>query len=212
MAKGAFGRVSRVRGFRRRPGRPGAAPGDHREADGRETLAFVARGHGQEIGEARMHQHDGAQVGVEAVGSGDVAVIGAPEELGAGVDAFRGGAALVAAFQFPRGPRDRRKPSQVQLAFNAIVHTDEALGVYGAIDCGGYVTSFMLAAQALGVATIPQAALAFHAEEVRRHFGLGDDRKVVCGISFGFPDRDHKANSYRTSRASVAETVTFHGE
>src|SRR5260370_41994182 len=27
----------------------------------------------------------------------------------------------------------------------AIVHTDEALGVYGAIDCGGYVTSFMLA-------------------------------------------------------------------
>src|SRR5258705_6622449 len=44
----------------------------------------------------------------------------------------------------------------------AIVHTDEALGIYGAIDCGGYVTSFMLAAQALGVATVPQAALAFH--------------------------------------------------
>lgn len=94
----------------------------------------------------------------------------------------------------------------------AIVHTDEALGVYGAIDCGGYLTSFMLAAQALGVATIPQAALAFHSGEVRRHFGLGDDRKVVCGISFGFPDREHKANSYRTSRASVAETVTFHDE
>jgi len=91
----------------------------------------------------------------------------------------------------------------------AIVHTDEALGVYGAIDCGGYVTSFMLAAQALGVATVPQAALAFHSEVVRRHFGLGDDRKVVCGISFGFRDRDHKANSYRTTRASLADAVTF---
>jgi nitroreductase len=91
----------------------------------------------------------------------------------------------------------------------AIVHTDEALGVYGAIDCGGYVTSFMLAAQALGVATIPQAALAFHSEVVRKHFGLGDDRRVVCGISFGFPDREHKANSYRTTRAPVADTVTF---
>jgi len=91
----------------------------------------------------------------------------------------------------------------------AIVHTDEALGVYGAIDCGGYVTSFMLAAQALGVATIPQAALAFHSELVRKHFGLGDERRVVCGISFGFPDRDHKANSYRTTRASIADTVTF---
>src|ERR1700759_1528604 len=91
----------------------------------------------------------------------------------------------------------------------AIVHTDEALGVYGAIDCGGYVTSFMLAAQALGLATIPQAALAFHSESVRRHFGLGDDRRVVCGISFGFPDRAHKANSYRTTRAGIADTVTF---
>ena len=91
----------------------------------------------------------------------------------------------------------------------AIVHTDEALGVYGAIDCGGYVTSFMLAAQAMGVATIPQAALAFHSGLVRQHFGLGDDRRVVCGISFGFPDSDHKANSYRTTRASVADTVKF---
>jgi nitroreductase len=93
----------------------------------------------------------------------------------------------------------------------AIVHTDEALGVYGAIDCGGYVTSFMLAAQALGVATIPQAALAFHSEVVRRHFGLGEDRRVVCGISFGYADPDHKANSYRTSRARVSDTVTFVG-
>src|SRR5579864_7491820 len=94
----------------------------------------------------------------------------------------------------------------------AIVHTDEALGVYGAIDCGGYVTSFLLAAQALGVATIPQAALAFHADVVRKHFGIGDDRRVVCGISFGYPDRAHKANSYRTSRASIADTVTFADE
>jgi nitroreductase len=94
----------------------------------------------------------------------------------------------------------------------AIVHTDEALGVYGAIDCGGYVTSFMLAAQALGVATVPQAALAFHSEVVRQHFGLGDDRRVVCGISFGYPDREHKANSYRTTRARLGETVRFVGE
>jgi nitroreductase len=91
----------------------------------------------------------------------------------------------------------------------AIISTDEALGVYGAVDCGGYVSNFMLAAQALGLATIPQAALAFYSEAVRRHFGLGDDRRVVCGISFGYADRDHKANSYRTSRADIAEAARF---
>ena len=91
----------------------------------------------------------------------------------------------------------------------AIIHTDEALGVYGAIDCGAYVSNFMLAAQALGLGTIPQAALAHQSGLIRRHFRLGDDRRVVCGISFGFADRDHRINSYRTSRARVSEAATF---
>ena len=84
----------------------------------------------------------------------------------------------------------------------AIIHTDEPLGIYGAIDCGAYVGNFMLAAQALGLGTIPQAALARHSALIRKHFDLGDDRRVVCGISFGYADHDHKVNSYRTSRAS----------
>jgi nitroreductase len=91
----------------------------------------------------------------------------------------------------------------------AVIHTDEALGVYGAIDCGGYVGNFMLAAQALGLGAIAQAALAHQSGLIRRHFGLGDDRRIVCGISFGFPDREHRINSYRTSRASLAEAATF---
>jgi nitroreductase len=94
----------------------------------------------------------------------------------------------------------------------AIIHTDEPLGVYGAIDCGAYVSNFMLAAQALGLGTIPQAALARHSGLIRKHFGLGEDRRVVCGISFGYADREHKANSYRTTRANISDTVTFVGE
>jgi nitroreductase len=91
----------------------------------------------------------------------------------------------------------------------AVIHTDEALGIYGAIDCGAYVGNFLLAAQALGLGAIPQAALARHSGLIRRHFGLGDDRRVVCGISFGFADRDHKINSYRTTRAGLADTAIF---
>src|ERR1700759_3175615 len=91
----------------------------------------------------------------------------------------------------------------------AIIHTDEPLGVYGAIDCGAYVSNFMLAAQALGLGTIPQAALARHSALIRKHFNLADNRRVVCGISFGYADHGHKVNSYRTSRAKLEETVTF---
>jgi nitroreductase len=64
----------------------------------------------------------------------------------------------------------------------AVIHTDEALGIYGAIDCGAYVGNFLLAAQALGLGTIPQAALARHSGLIRRHFKLGDDRRVVSGM------------------------------
>jgi nitroreductase len=91
----------------------------------------------------------------------------------------------------------------------AIVTTDDALGVYGAVDCGGYVSNFMSAAQALGIAAIAQAALASQTATIRKHFDLGDDRKFVCGISFGFADESHKANSFRTSRAPVGEAVRF---
>ncbi len=91
----------------------------------------------------------------------------------------------------------------------AIIHTNEPLGIYGAIDCGAYVSNFMLAAQALGLGTIPQAALARHSALIRKHFDLADNRRVVCGISFGYADHGHKVNSYRTSRAKVQDTVTF---
>ena len=91
----------------------------------------------------------------------------------------------------------------------AIIHTDKPLGIYGAIDCGAYVGNFMLAAQALGLGSIAQAALARHSGLIRRHFNLAADRRVVCGISFGYADHAHRVNGYRTSRAAIADTVTF---
>jgi nitroreductase len=94
----------------------------------------------------------------------------------------------------------------------AIVTTDEALGVYGAVDCGGYVANFLLAAEALGVATVPQASLAFYSDVVRAHFGLESDRKIVCGISFGMANTEHPANGFRTNRAEVADVVSFVGD
>ena len=93
----------------------------------------------------------------------------------------------------------------------AIVTSDEALGVYGAIDCGAYVNTFMLAARALGVACIAQAALAARPELIRGHFGLPPDRRVICGISFGYADEAHPANAFRTRRADLEEVVTWAG-
>jgi nitroreductase len=94
----------------------------------------------------------------------------------------------------------------------AIITTAEELGVYGAVDCGLYVDTFMLAAQALGLGTIAQAALARRSDVVRKYLNIANDRRVVCGISFGYPDHGHIVNSYRTSRAKLGDAVRFVGE
>jgi nitroreductase len=93
----------------------------------------------------------------------------------------------------------------------AIVSTEAALGPYGAIDCGGFVASFLLVAESLGIASIAQAALAGHAAFIRAHFGLPETRRIVCGIAFGYEDRDHPANGFRTARAGLEEVVDWRG-
>jgi nitroreductase len=91
----------------------------------------------------------------------------------------------------------------------AIVTTDADLGVYGAIDCGLYVNSFMLAAEALGLGTCAQAAIGQVAPAVREFLALPDDRRVVCGISFGHPDPDHPTAQFTSRRAPITDAVTF---
>ena len=91
----------------------------------------------------------------------------------------------------------------------AIITTDASLGVYGAIDCGGWVGNFMLAARSLGVATIAQAALSSWPDIVREQLGLPADRLMVCGISFGFEDTSHRANKFRTARAPLESVVQW---
>ena len=124
---------------------------------------------------------------------------------------------LYSALNIPRGDKSAYARQALQ-NFNffgaphvAVVTTDEALGVYGAVDCGAFVANFLLAAEACGVAAVPQASLAFYSDVVRAHFGLRSDRKILCGISFGIADAEHPANSFRTSRAELTELVSFVG-
>lgn len=93
-----------------------------------------------------------------------------------------------------------------------IVTTEADLGVYGAIDCGGWIANVMLVAQSLGVATIAQAALAGVADFVRDWFDIPPERQIICGISFGYADPAHPANAFRTTRAPLAQVARFVGD
>jgi nitroreductase len=110
-------------------------------------------------------------------------------------DVERRRAALMENFRFFGAPH------------TAIVTTDRNIGVYGAVDCGGYVSTLLLAAQALRVAAIPQAAIAMYAGFVREHLQLPEERLVVCAVSFGYGDSTHPANGFRTGRVELSDVV-----
>lgn len=94
---------------------------------------------------------------------------------------------------------------------HALVTTEADLGTYGVLDCGAFVTAFTLAAEALGVASIPQAAVASFAPFLRDWFGVPEGRWIVCGISFGYEDTAHPANGFRTDRAPLGEVLDWRG-
>lgn len=91
----------------------------------------------------------------------------------------------------------------------AVLSSDPGLGVYGAVDVGGYVQVLLLAMQAHGVGAIPQAALASQSTLAKSLLGVPADRLMVCAISFGYEDESHPANSYRTSRAALSDVVSW---
>jgi nitroreductase len=93
----------------------------------------------------------------------------------------------------------------------AIVSTARELGTYGAVDCGIYIATFLYAAESHGLAAIAQAAIAAHGPFVREYFQVPDDHLVLCGMSFGWSDESHPANSFRTSRAPLDEVVRWAG-
>lgn len=123
------------------------------------------------------------------------------------------GYALYAALGIARDDRPARE-RQVAENFRlfgaphvALLTIPAELGPYAALDCGAFVASFLLAARAHGVATTAQAALAHHARFIRRYFGIGDERRFVCGIAFGYADMTHPANAFRSTRAATADVM-----
>jgi nitroreductase len=91
----------------------------------------------------------------------------------------------------------------------AMITTEKILGPYGAVDCGLFTSNFLLAAHSKGIATVPQAALAAQAPTIREFFGIPDERQILLGISFGYPDLDDPVDSYRTVRQPLGEVATF---
>lgn len=78
----------------------------------------------------------------------------------------------------------------------------EGLGVYSVLDAGVFLQSFMLAAQARGLGTCAQGALAVWPEPVREAFEVPPHYKLLVGCSVGYAD-DAPVNRFNPGRPPV---------
>jgi nitroreductase len=86
------------------------------------------------------------------------------------------------------------------------VFVHRGLNEYSVLDAGIFLQSFMLAAEARGLATCAQGALATWAGPVRAAFDVPADYKLICGISVGYAS-DHVVNTFNPGRADVAQMI-----
>lgn len=128
------------------------------------------------------------------------------------------GAAYYQAIGVARNAYDeRRDASRRNLEFFNAPHAAFLfMPVFGdsvraAGDVGMYAQTLLLSLTAHGLGGIPQTMLGFYAETIREELGIDPSLKMLFGISFGYPDKDHAANSYRIEKAAIEESVTFHG-
>ena len=85
----------------------------------------------------------------------------------------------------------------------------ELFGAQSAADVGMFAQTLMLAMTVHGIASCPQGTLRNYPDYVREVFDLEPGMKVLFGISFGYEDESVPANTARTERAPLTETVQF---
>jgi nitroreductase len=84
---------------------------------------------------------------------------------------------------------------------------DASLSMWSLFDLGLFAQSLMLAAHAHGLGTVPQAFAVDYAKEIKRSLQIPETKRLVLGISIGYPDWESPVNTFRTDRSNTEEIV-----
>ena len=89
------------------------------------------------------------------------------------------------------------------------LYQDNSLSQWSLFDLGLFAQSLMLAAHAHGLGTVPQAFATDYAQNIKKYLDIPASKRLVLGMSIGYPDMDAPANAFRTDRSPVEKIATF---
>lgn len=107
-----------------------------------------------------------------------------------------------------------RKAKKANFGFYGAPHAvylfqEASLSLWSLFDLGLFTQTLMLAAHAKGVGTVPQAFATDYAGQIKEYLEIPASKRLVLGLSVGYPDLDSPANKFRTDRAIVDEFVRW---
>ena len=77
---------------------------------------------------------------------------------------------------------------------------DGSLGEWSIYDMGLFTQNLILAAHSFGVESCLQASVTNYAHEIKKFVGISDKKRLVIGISLGYPDKKAVLNTYHSHK------------
>ena len=113
-----------------------------------------------------------------------------------------------------RDPKVIRKAKKANYSFYGAPHAvylfqEKTLSQWSLFDLGLFAQNLMLAAHAKGLGTVPQAFVTDYAQEIKEFLGIPASKRLVLGLSLGYPDPAAPVNQLRTDRSSVEDFVRW---
>ena len=85
-----------------------------------------------------------------------------------------------------------------------------SLNEWSIFDMGLFAQNLILSAHSFGVGSCLQASITGYAPEIKKFLGISESKKLIIGISFGYPDNEAKLNTYRAIKQKPEEFATWH--
>ncbi|MDH5719509.1 MAG: nitroreductase [Spirochaetia bacterium] len=89
-------------------------------------------------------------------------------------------------------------------------YQDALLNEWSIFDMGSFIQTLMYALWNSGIGSVPQAYLIDYSKEVKKILEIPEGKRLILGLSIGYPDTENKRNQFKTSRANIEEIVRWY--
>ena len=107
-----------------------------------------------------------------------------------------------------------KKSKEINFNFYGAPHAiylyqDKSLTPWSIFDIGLFAQTLMLAAHASGLGTVPQAFATDYAQDIKKFLEIPDTKKLILGISIGYPDKEAAEKAIKTDRDNMENFVKW---